>query len=77
MIKLPDFSNMDISSARRPPSGQPLIAVKHSIESQPNLPTVTYGVDKDASPTELGGSVVVQNEKGNEMKTDLALQQKD
>ena len=72
MIKLPGFSDMNISSARRPSSGQPLIAVKHSIESQPNLPTVTYGVDKDASPTELGGSVVVQYEKGKEMKTDLS-----
>ena len=72
VIKLPDFSDMNISSARRPSSGQPLIAVKHSIESHPNLPTVAYGVDNDASPTELGGSVVVQNEKGKEMKTDLS-----
>ena len=53
-IKLPEFSDINISSAQRPSSGQPLIAVKHSIESQPNLPTITYGVDKDASPTELG-----------------------
>ena len=29
-------------------------------------------MDKDASPTELRGSVVVQNEKGKEMKTDLS-----
>ena len=72
VIKLPDFSDMNISSAQRPSSGQPLIAVKHSIESQQNLPTVTYGVDKDASTTELGGSMVVQNEKGKEMKTDLS-----
>ena len=72
VIKLPEFSDMDISSAQRPSSEQPLIAVKHSIESQPNLPTVTHGVDKDASPTELGGPVVVQNEKGKEMKTDLS-----
>ena len=72
VVKRPEFSSMNISDAQRPPSGQPLIAVKHSIESQPNLPTVTYGVDKDSSPTELGGSVVVQNEKGKEMKTDLS-----
>ena len=71
VIKLPEFSDMNISSAQRQLSGQPLIAVKQSIESQPNLLTVAYGVDKDASPTELGGSVVVQNEKGKEMKTDL------
>ena len=64
VIKLSDFSDMNISSARRPSSRQ-------SIESQPNLPTITYGVDKDASSTEVGGSVVVQNEKGKEMKTDL------
>ena len=44
------------------PSRQPLIAVKHSIGSQPDLPNVTYGVDKDASPTELG----------MDMKTDLS-----
>jgi hypothetical protein len=71
VIKLPDFSDMNISSAQRPSSGQPLIAVKHSIESQPNLPTFTYGVDENASPTDLGGSVLVQNEKGKGMKTDL------
>jgi hypothetical protein len=29
-------------------------------------------MDKDTSPTELGGSVVVQNEKGKTMKTDLS-----
>ena len=72
VIKLPEFSSMNISDAQRPSSGQPLIAVKHAIGLQPNLPTVAYGVDKDASPTELGGSVVVQNEKGKEMKTDLS-----
>ena len=72
VLKLPDFSDVNISSAQRPSSGQPLIAVKRSIESQPNLPVITYGVDKDASPTKLGGSVLVQNEKGKEMKTDLS-----
>ena len=72
VIKLPEFSDMDISSAQRPSSRQPLIAVKFSIEPQPNLLTVTYGVDKGASPTELAGSVVVQNEKGQEMETDLS-----
>ena len=72
VIKLPNFSDMNISSAQRPSSGHPLMAVKQSIESQPNLPTVTYGMDKDTSPTELGGSVVVQNEKGKTMKTDLS-----
>ena len=70
-IKLPNPNAMDhLTKIGR--SGQPLIAVKHSMDSRMGPPTVTYGVDKDTAPTKLGGSVVVQDQNGKTMKTDLS-----